>query len=380
MRPSLLRHASLSLLIATALSGCASAPEPAATAAPAPPAAAAAVVDTGEIAGAPYRIERPAAWNGELVVYLHGYEPQGWPRDQITEQDDLDRWLLGQGFAVARSGYSSQGWAVAEALVDTEAVRARFVERHGAPRRSYLIGHSMGAHLVLATLERHPETYSGGLALCGANAPASELFGDMLLSPLVAFDYFFPGVMGLPAGGLADPAAPPFIDEAVLEAALKGNETVAQRLSARYDIPREGLAGGLMIRYIVLNEMARRAGGFPADNRTVRYDGLGDDAAVNAGVRRYAGDPKAIAYAAANAPLRGDTRRPVVLLANHKDPTVPTAISSRYVALAGQAGQAGNVLALPPQGEGHCAFAPEAVTTAFDTLRRWVDDGRRPAP
>lgn len=378
MRPSPLRHACLSLLIATTFAGCASAPETTAVAAPSPRATAGA--ETGEIAGAPFRIERPADWNGDLVVYLHGYEPQGGPRDKVTEQGDFDRWLLGQGYAVARSSYSSQGWAVAEALGDTETVRARFVERHGAPRRSYAIGHSMGGHLVLATLERYPDHYAGGLALCGANAPASEIFGDMLLSPLVAFDFFFPGVMGLPAGGLADPAAPPFVAEPVFEAALKGNEAVAESLAERFDVPREGLAGGLMIRYIVLQEMTRRAGGFPVDNRQARYAGLGDDAAVEAGVRRYTGDPKAMAYAAGNAALRGDIRRPVVMLANLKDPTVPTAISSRYAGLAATAGQAGNVLLMAPQGEGHCAFAAESVAAAFDKLVHWAETGQRPAP
>src|SRR4051794_25167368 len=27
----------------------------------------------GEIGGAPYRIDIPAGWNGELVIYCHGY-------------------------------------------------------------------------------------------------------------------------------------------------------------------------------------------------------------------------------------------------------------------------------------------------------------------
>lgn len=372
-----LRLTGLSLLVLL-LAACASAPAPQ----PAPWTArtTAPVFDTGEIAGATYRIDVPAEWKGDLVVYLHGYEPAGMPREGQNDQNDYDRWLLGQGFAVARSDYSAQGWAVAEALVDTEALRQHFVAQHGPPRRSFLLGHSLGGHLVLATLERHPEHYDGALALCGANAPAAEMFGDAVLSPLVVFDHYFPGALGLAPGGLADPASPPWPDPEAIEKALQGDEGKAQRIADHFDIPRAGLAGGLMIRYAALYEMMQRAGGFPADNRKMRYTGLGDDEALNAGVRRYTGDPAAMAYAASHAALTGDARKPVVLMANHGDPTIPMRISGRYAELAAAAGRSDQVLALPPQGEGHCGFSLEAQAQALDTLVQWVTSGERPAP
>ena len=37
--------------------------------------------------------------------------------------NDFDKWLLSQRYAVARSQYAKQGWAVAEALVDNERLR-----------------------------------------------------------------------------------------------------------------------------------------------------------------------------------------------------------------------------------------------------------------
>ena len=64
------------LLALTALcAACASAPPPAAV----PARFTQTVVDTGAIAGAPYRIEIPAGWNGGLVMYAHGYETIGTP-------------------------------------------------------------------------------------------------------------------------------------------------------------------------------------------------------------------------------------------------------------------------------------------------------------
>jgi pimeloyl-ACP methyl ester carboxylesterase len=376
----MLRHLALAVSLAVA-AGCASSPAAPPASAPAPAAApVAATVDVGEIAGAPYRIDIPAGWQGDLLLYSHGYMPAGTPREGGTERNSQDEWALAQGYAIARSEYSALGWAVAEAVVDGEALRAHFVARHGAPRRTFLLGNSMGAHIALAMLEQHPQHYAGALAMCGANAPAAELFSDHLLPAVVAFDYFFPGVLGLAPGGLADPASPPWPDPEAIERALQGNEAVARRLSERFDIPRDGLAGGLMIRYGVLRELQQRAGGFPVDNRSVRYADMGDDAAFNAGVRRYAGDPAAMAYAASHAALTGSAPRPVVMLDNHADPTIPTEVTRRYAAMATAAGQGANVLVLPAQGQGHCEFTVEHQHQAMMKLAAWVDSGSRPAP
>lgn len=323
---------------------------------------------TGSVEGAPFRIAIPQNWNGELVMYLHGYEPSGRERQAQMAGGRMENWVLSQGYAMAQSAYSTQGWAVAEALVDNERLRQHFIEMHGEPRRTLLIGHSMGGHLVLASMERHPQAYDGGLALCGANSPAAELFADGLVPPLVAFDHFFPSAMGLAAGGLADPASPPTVDADVLERALQANEAQARVLGERFGIRREDLAGALGFRYFILRELMQRGGGFPVDTTTVVYSGMGDDAAFNASVRRYAGEPMAIAYVTANADLRGTLQAPVVLLANAYDPTVPAAFSSRYAALAKAAGNADKVIELPSVGQGHCRFDPADVDRAFNVL------------
>ncbi len=375
-----LRHIVLAVSLALG-AGCASSPvEPPASAVEAATASTAALVDIGELAGAGYRIDIPEGWQGDLVVYARGYVPVGSPRDTATDRSNADEWALDQGYAIARSDYSQLGWSVAEALEDTERLRAHFVARHGQPRRTFVMGHSMGAHIALATLEKHAPHYTGALALCGANAPAGELFGVHLLPPVVAFDYFFPGVLGLAPGGLADPASPPWPDPEAIEKALQGKPDVAALLATRFDIPRDGLAGGIMIRYAVLHELAQRAGGFPVDNRTVKYTGLGDDAAFNAGVRRYTGNPAAMAYAAANAALTGRAPRPVVMLDNLADPTIPTEVTQRYAALAQAQGQGANVLVLPSQGQGHCEFTGEQQQYAMAKLAAWVESGQRPQP
>ena len=295
----------------------------AAQASPAAPATTKESTDTGTLQGAPYRIDVPAQWNGELVLFLHGYEPVGTPRPDPWPRDAFAESLLGKGYAVASSGYSTQGWAVAEAVADNERLRQHFVTRFGAPSRSWLVGLSMGGQVVLASAEQYPHVYAGVLSMCGVNAPAHELFTEGVLAPLVAFDTLFPRVLPQAPGGLADPSLPPMADPAAIEAALHGDEAKAQRLVQRFDILREDLAGALWLQYLALREVATRAGGFPVDNHGYAYTGFGDDAAFNAAVRRYTGDPTAMVYLGRNAPLTGRIHTPVVLQSNNNDPTVP---------------------------------------------------------
>jgi alpha-beta hydrolase superfamily lysophospholipase len=360
------------------LTACASSPppEPAAAA----PASKHAIVQpsehTGTIAGAPWRLDVPEQWNGELVVYFHGYAPQEQPIPEVMPRNGYEGWLLEQGFAIAQSEYSARGWSVAEALVDSEAMRKHVVGLLGQPKRTWAMGHSMGAHIVLGTLETQGAAYDGGLALCGANAPAEELFNGPVLGPLAVFARQHPGVLA--PGGLFDADTPRWPDAAKIEAALVADEAFASRFGQAFGIPREGMAGGLMLRFAVLHELAERAGGVPVDNTKVTYSGFGDDAAVNAGVRRYTGDSAAMAYANARLRLTGATARPVVLMANETDEVIPSQTSSRYANLARNAGRGDQVFELSPVGNGHCRFGPEAESAALAKLRAWVIDGQHP--
>ena len=74
-------------------------------------------------------------------------------------------------FAVAASDYSAQGWAIGEAVADTERLRAHFVARHGAPKKTWLVGWSMGGLVALASAERHPRAWDGVVAMCGVTVP-----------------------------------------------------------------------------------------------------------------------------------------------------------------------------------------------------------------
>ncbi len=332
-------------------------------------------VDSGTLAGAPYRFEIPAGWNGELIVLLHGYEPRGVPRDDPWPADPASAIFLARGYAVAESAYASQGWAVGDAIEDSERLRAQVVARH-APRRSWLVGMSMGGLVAIESLERHGAHYDGALSLCGANVPSTQVFADTLRS-LAAFDVLFPDAE-VPGDGLADPAALP-LDEpradqpALMQAvgaAFASNPDAAATLARALEVSPDALAGTLSLHVLLQREAIARAGGLPVGNRDVVYSGFGDDAAFNAAVRRYDADPKAAAWVADTGNLRGTLEKPLVLRYNRVDPTVPPRYQRVYSALAAAAGRADRITVVPPAGEGHCAFEPEQVIEAFDVLVR----------
>ena len=303
------------------------------------------------------------------MVNAHGYETAGSPRPMPLAFPSGMEPLLAQGFAIAASGYSAQGWAIPEAIADTERLRTHFVARHGEPTRSWLVGWSMGGLVALASAERHPRAWSGVVSMCGVAVSSETMFARGALGPLAAFDAMFPGVLPQAPGGLADPSLPPVADGDAIEAALAGDEMRANVLAKRFDIPRTELAGSLWLYYLALREVAQRAGGFPADS-AIGLDGVeGDEAALGVRIRRYVANPAALDYVRQTGALTGAAPVPVVLQPNTLDPIVPARFSSGYLALATARGRGKQVRALPPVGEGHCRFQPDAVVTALKAVR-----------
>jgi pimeloyl-ACP methyl ester carboxylesterase len=364
-------------VLALTASCASSGPAPRAVAAPA---RAGAVVDTGRIDGAPYRIEIPEGWRGGLVMYAHGYEvrtPEG-PAVPTGASRTRDA-FLSRGFAYAQSAYRAQGWAVAEAIEDTEALRRHFIARYGRPDSTFVTGHSMGGYITLATLERYPGHYHGGLPLCGPLSPAQDFFSEGMFDLLVAFDHLFPGALPDASQGLADPGAPPTVDARAIAAALEAEPARAAGLAQRFGIRPPDLPGVVSFYYTVLKELQHRAGGNPFDNTEVVYSGYGDDVALNRGIRRYAAAPGAAEYLRGIYAPTGRVSAPVLSVHTTYDPIVPAPYANRYAQIAGRAGTRDRFVGRYVAADGHCAMGAAQVGAAFDALRTWANTGARPA-
>ncbi len=334
---------------------------------------AAANVEAGTINGAPFRIEMPAQWNKGLIMYAHGYQPAGAKPDFDNQRNAPFRQIfLSRGFAYAESAYSTQGWAVKEALEDTEALRRYFVAKHGRPAETYIAGHSMGGHITIATVERYPDVYDGAMPMCGPLAPALDFFDNGLFDMLVTFDALFPDTIGDPTERRAGVAAR-------IKAAVATDADRAGRYAMRWGRSVADLPGVLPFFNLIAAELKTRAGGQPFDNQNRIYSGFGDDVAVNRTVKRYTGDPAAREYLRQYFTPTGRTSDPVLALHAIADPLVLGEDVAVYGTLAALAGNSDKFVLRFSGALGHCSFTTEQTANAFDALRAWVKEGKKPA-
>lgn len=96
----------------------------------------------GILNGAGYWIEVPENWNGELVLYAHGY--RGTDSALTLSTPTIRQHLLKKGYAWAASSFATNGYDVEQGVKDTHAVGQLFNRLVANPKRTYVIGHSMG--------------------------------------------------------------------------------------------------------------------------------------------------------------------------------------------------------------------------------------------
>jgi pimeloyl-ACP methyl ester carboxylesterase len=344
------------------------------------------VTEVGLLDGAAYRIDVPAAWNHSLVVFFHGYSERPANFTATAAMNEVTETMFSRGYAVAQSAYSTAGWALAEGVPESEALRQYFVRKYGNGKVQETIaaGVSMGGALTMQTIEQNPKPYAGALDLCGAVGPSYEPY-QRRFAWRAAFDFYFPGVM---------PALVPAPVEyhetealrAKITAAIKANPTAAAEMRGLTGLHTDADVARLM-SYItfVLTDMQHRSGGNPFDNRNYLYTGTNptssaSDEALNDGVRRYTADEAARRYLVAHYTPTGRVTKPMLALHTMYDPLIPGTTLALFGHEVEEAGFGENLVQQYVHREGHCAFTPQQVGESFDELLGWIHGGKRPAP
>jgi len=136
----------------------------------------------GRLGGAVYQIEVPDAWNGRLVLYMHGF--QGLATEASVDAPSIRAYLIRNGFAWGASSYSSTALIPGRGADETAALWDEFVGRFGRPSYTYLTGHSMGGAASHIAAERYPDRYDGVLGLCGdaGQTAITQIVGDYLFA------------------------------------------------------------------------------------------------------------------------------------------------------------------------------------------------------
>lgn len=374
-----------------------------------------AVVDGTHVAGAPWRIERPANWNGTLLLYSHGYSPALSKMPPPTAPRGLHDQLLAEGYALAASAYSSAGWALAEAPRDQLEVLDAFTQRFGRPRRTIAWGDSMGGLVSLALTERHAERFDAALPMCGSVSGSlgmlnTALDGAFAFRTLLAQDSdirvvqvdddransarvtsVLTSAWTSPQGRarvlLAATLAqlPPWSDPAAPEPAADDFAAQAEEIRKTFVmgvfVPRvdqERRAGGLYSwnTGIDYRDQLRRSGRLEFVRHFYALAGLDleRDLDVLGSAPRIAADPRAIAYMRANY-VPGKLPLPVLTLQTIGDGLTVPATHGGLLQIAREAGSDRQLAQLWVRRAGHCTFTSAEARAALGVLEQRLDTG-----
>jgi hypothetical protein len=371
------------------------------------PAALADVADcyTGRSAeGAYYAIAVPEKWNGSLVMHAHGGPDLGAESDPGRSVDDLARWsvMVEQGYAWAGSSYRRGGYGTRMAAADTEDLRRLFVEEFRAPERTYLHGQSWGGNVAAKAIEIHGAQkhgpYDGALLTNGVLGGGSRGY-DYRVDLRVVYQYYcrnhprpseeqYPLWQGLRAGSTMTAAGlRARLQECTGFASPAGERTALQQrnlddILAVTKIPERTLESHLRFATFTFRDIVheRLGGRNPFSNRGVVYSGSHDDAALNAGVERFAADPAAVRDLSWDSDLTGDVSIPVLTLHAIDDPTAFVEHEAAYrAALRGAHRDRYLVQTFTDEHE-HSGLSPSEYATSLSALDTWVRSGKKPTP
>lgn len=373
--------------------------------------------------GSTYVLLRPAAWNGDLVVWAHGYvqpfQPVQLPPDDFENLGAVRDHALQAGYGFAYASYSHNGYAVKDGAQHTHELRGLFADAFGGAERTYMVGTSMGGLIVELLSERHPAQYDGVLGVCPLlDGPYNA---DYVAHFRVLFDWFFQDASGasplpgslytMPSGYYMIPPTPPALPEgspayqAVFGAvasspeALEKAATLASVEQIDLQLSQESpevYAQELVASFLqvlgyqinganVIDELTHGHGFF--GNTDVFYSSplLSDDLEyllnhATLGVQRFLAEPPAVEYLRHWWQPTGDLSAPFLTLHTTRDPIVPFRTEELFRQKVETAGAGDLLVQRSITRFGHCTFEPGEVIEAFDDLTQWVEEGVEPSP
>ncbi|GMA14170.1 hypothetical protein E5F05_02940 (plasmid) [Deinococcus metallilatus] len=355
----------------------------------------------GTRSGYGYQIEVPRNWNGQLVMYAHGFEGFGLKLEEVLPP--IRAHLIERGYAWAASTYSVNGWAVRQGADDLNDLRQFFGQVVGTPKRTFLYGRSMGGNIVTDSLETHPEAYQGALAECGALV-GLEVF-DYFLSYRLVGEYI--------AGQNFGPMLLPVLDPRFLlttypevvrpRLGVPGNYTVLGRqfdsvqkylsggprpfrqqgLNLPFDLDANFYEAGFSTKYTGVANLVPETQVTTNVGTVYRIDpGLGlDEVTLNRGIQRIAATPGArdLPKPAIYGIPSGNITVPLLTLHTTGDPFVPIFVEANYRRKVEAAGKGDLLVQRAIRRPGHCQFSQIEEEAAFDDLTAWVAGGPKPA-
>jgi pimeloyl-ACP methyl ester carboxylesterase len=373
--------------------------------------------------GSTYVMDVPGNWNGTVLLYSHGYVPDGVPNPATNAPSAAVRSaLLDAGYAQIGSSYPETGWVVEQALSAQLATLDTFRARFGPPRRTIAWGTSMGGMITTGLAERYGNRFAGTLAMCGLEQGAVANFNNTL-DPLFAIRTLLAPGSTTPLAGLPDQATA-FAAISELTAALDNAQaTPAGRArialaAALHNIPAwtdpaqpepppgdydtaqanqfATLHGTIYVGLSWRQEAEEHAGGNMSWNTGVNYAhmlarssirdevlalyaraglSLHADLAALARAPRIRATPDAVRYMIHNISFSGRLTKPMLTIHTTGDPLVPVQVEHAYADAVRAAGRSALLRQAYVHRAGHCTFTTGEMLAALSTLEHRIRTG-----
>ena len=361
----------------------------------------------GVHARAGYRIEVPDNWNGDLVIWAHGFRGTGL--ELTVDNHPLRPLLIALGYAWAASSYDRNDYDITSGVQSSHALIGRFHGIAGKPDKIYMTGASMGGHVTAVSIEQYPKTFDAALPVCGVlgdyalfdyfldfNAAAQQLGTGMSQYPVDPQVYLGMTVPQIKANLEAFPGGWP----TVLNAGGNNLKNLTE-LRSGGERPNFDEAwffwntfpsflsgpGNFLFDTGLGDGTLPRAPGQSAENLDTVYQFDNDPAlspeelALNQAIVRVEADPQTRhRNGLAQVPVvSGDINIPVLTLHNLGDLFVPVLNEVAYASRVMQQGKSEYLVQRAIRGVLHCDFTPAEFSTAFLELVAWVNGGNKPA-
>lgn len=348
------------------------------------------VLDGQSDGGAYFRIVVPDVWNGDLVIWNHGFSLGAI--GPVTDLGPLAELQLAEGYAVAASSYQQRGWAVFKTKNDLQNLVGAFKANFGKPDKVLLTGASLGGIVTVAGVEKaHLGNVAGAFTFCGANAGSRNW--DAALDLRLVYDAVCDDVPGasIPGGAQGLPADSTLTSE---EMALAVNACTGILTPPQFTTPQQSanLAKILEVSQIPENFLLTTMGyvtfamaDLVHDNRklngkvgTNNIDiDYGDDE-INDTIARVSAHKGAAKRLAKNYTPNGDVDSTKhVALHTDKDGLVIVENESEYASVAPAAKY---TVAVAIEGiPSHCGHTPAEVVAGWEVLRGWVAGAPQPS-
>jgi pimeloyl-ACP methyl ester carboxylesterase len=345
-------------------------------------------VTQGVYKHAAFDLEVPADWNGQLVMWAHGYRGQGTVLTVDAPAYGLRQTFVNEGYAWAASSYYDNGYDVRAGVLSEHDLAlhvARLLHRH--PSRTYIVGVSMGGHVIGRSLEQYPYFYAGALPMCGVLGD-DRLFDFFTDYNLVAQD--LAGVPDYPATADYVTADVPTIEAKLGLAGLQPGQNPTNALGQQLQAitvqqsggPRPGADASFSIwKDFLFSLWTPDNGGTLAQNPGRVAQNLftfyrpNSPVNVNATVQRILPTDirSRLTLQLIQVPrIVGTPHVPVLSLHGLGDMFVPFSMEEDYAREVAAHGESDLLVQRAIRSANHCEYSNVEVGTAWSDLQKWV--------